>query len=316
MAHWLILGGSGFIGRALAERLHQGDAAGAARLLVPTRRATRSNPLGTLPRVDMVQADVHAEAELRQLVAGASVVVNLVGTLHGDEAQFERVHAELPCRLGALCRAAGARLVHVSALGAAPEAPSMYLRSKARGEAALQGSGAAVTVLRPSVVYGRCDRLLNLFARLQRWLPVLPLAGADARFQPVWVADVAEAIVRCTARPATIGQAYALAGPEVMTLAELVHAAGRHAGCARRILPLPAALAALQVAALRLLPGEPLVTRDNLASMRVPSVAPPGMPGLAELGIRPAALDAVAPGFLAAGQGCARLDAARARHRP
>jgi uncharacterized protein YbjT (DUF2867 family) len=315
MAHWLIVGGSGFIGRTLAERLHRDAALGEARLLVPTRRPTRSNPLATLPRVDMVQADVHDEASLRALVAGAEVVVNLVGTLHGDEAQFERVHAELPRRLGALCRAQGARLVHVSALGASADAPSMYLRSKAHGEAALRDSGAAVTILRPSVVFGRGDHLLNLFAELQRWLPVLPLAGADARFQPVWVGDVAEAIVRCIAQPATIGQTYELAGPDVMTLAEVVQAAGRHAGCMRRVLPLPGPLAALQVAAMRLLPGEPLVTRDNLASMRVPNVATPGAPGLATLGIRPAALDAVAPSYLAPGRGCARLDAARARHR-
>lgn len=315
MAHWLILGGSGFVGRALAERLNRPEHDGNPRLLVPTRRALHAVALGHLPRVDVAQADVHADAELRALVAGAEVVVNLVGTLHGNEEEFERVHVELPRRLAAACREQGARILHLSALGAAPDAPSMYLRSKARGEAALQGSGVACTLFRPSVIFGVGDHLLNLFAGLQRWAPVMPLAAADARFQPVWVGDVAEAIARSIERPETIGQTCECTGPEEMSLAELVKAAGRHAGHERPVLPLPRALGELQAALMGLWPGTPLLTRDNLASMRVPSVATPGAPGLDALGIRPTPLSAVAPAVLGHDQGTERLNLARARHR-
>lgn len=315
MAHWLILGGSGFVGRALAERLNRPEHDADPRLLVPTCRALHAVALGHLPRVDVAQADVHVDAELRALVAGAEVVVNLIGTLHGDEGEFERVHVALPRRLAEACRAEGARLLHVSALGATPGAPSMYLRSKARGEAVLRDSGVPCTVFRPSVIFGAGDHLLNLFARLQRWAPVVPLAAADARFQPVWVGDVAEAIARAIERPETIGQAYECTGPDEMTLAEIVQAAGRHAGHARPVLPLPRLLGELQAALMRLWPGAPLLTRDNLASMQVPSVATPGAPGLRALGIRPTPLSAVAPAVLGHDQGTERLDLARARHR-
>jgi NADH dehydrogenase len=315
MAHWLILGGSGFVGRALAERLNRPEHDANPRLLVPTCRALHAVPLGHLPRVDVAQADVHDDAELRSLVAGAQVVVNLIGTLHGDEAAFEQVHVDLPRRLAAACRTQGTRILHVSALGASPDAPSMYLRSKARGEAALRDSGVACTIFRPSVIFGAGDQLLNLFARLQRWLPVLPLAAADARFQPVWVGDVAEAIARCIERPETVGQAYECAGPEEMTLAELVQAAGRHAGHPRPLLKLPPALGEMQAALMRLWPGRPLLTHDNLASMRVPSVATPGLPGLGALGIRPTPLAAIAHAVLGHEQGTERLNLARARHR-
>lgn len=315
MTHWLILGGSGFVGRALAERLHQPPHDGGPRLTVPTRRRARAAALGPLPRVDVVEADVHDDAALARLVDGATVVVNLVATLHASEAEFDRVHVALPRRLAAACRARGVPLVHVSALGAATDAPSRYLRSKGRGEAALRDSGVALTLLRPSVIFGAGDQLLNLFARLQRWAPVLPLAGAEARFQPVWVGDVAEAIARCIERPATRGQAYECAGPGEMTLAQLVHAAGRYAGHPRPVWPLPAALGRLQALLLEWAPGGPLMSRDNLDSMKRPSVATPGAPGLAELGIRATPLAAIAPAMLTPGQGCARLDAARAHRR-
>lgn len=313
MTHLLILGGSGFVGRALAERLHQPGPAGATRLLVPTRRRAHAAALGPLPFVDVVEADVHDDDALARLVDGAELVVNLVATLHGSEAEFERVHVTLPRRLAAACQARGTRIVHVSAIGAAPDAPSRYLRSKGRGEAALQAAKVPLTLLRPSVIFGAGDHLLNLFAGLQRWAPVLPLAAADARFQPVWVGDVAEAIARCIQRPDTVGQAYECTGPDEMTLADLVRAAGRHAGHPRPVWPLPAALGRLQAMLLEWAPGGPLMSRDNLDSMTRPSVATPGAPGLADLGIRPTPLSAVAPAMLAPRQGCARLDAARAR---
>jgi uncharacterized protein YbjT (DUF2867 family) len=315
-AYWLILGGSGFVGRTLAETLcrpeHDADS---PRLLVPTRQRLHALRLGHLPKVDVVQADVHDDGDLAKLVAGADAVVNLVGILHGREADFDRVHVALPRRLAVACREAGVRrVVHVSALGASTNAPSHYLRSKARGETALRGPGLDVTVLRPSVIFGAEDRLTNLFARLQRHAPVLPLAAADARLQPVWVGDVAEALARCLADPRTIGQTYECAGPQVMTLAELVNAAGRYAGRMSRIIALPPTLSRWQAALMERWPGTTLMSRDNLESMKVPSVAVLGRPGLAALGIRASALDGVAPDYLGGRSGCSRLDQLRAQH--
>ncbi|MBT9599217.1 MAG: complex I NDUFA9 subunit family protein [Vitreoscilla sp.] len=316
MAHWLVLGGTGFVGRALCEALSRPEHADGPRLLVPSRRPAHGQLLRMLPRVDLIETDVHDDAALAGLVAGADAVVNLVAILHGSEAAFERVHVALPRRLAAACRAAGVRrVVHVSAIGATPDAPSRYLRSKARGEAVLREAGLDLTVLRPSVIFGASDRLLNLFASLQRFAPVVPLAGASARFQPVWVGDVAEALARCLEQPGTVGRTFECTGPEEMTLADLVRAAGRYAGHERPVVPLPDALARLQARLMEWAPGEPLMSRDNLDSMRMPNIATPGVPGLPALGITASPLSAVAPGYLAPGQRCGRLDAARAVHR-
>ena len=311
----LILGGSGFVGRALCETLVDRWEAG-PRLRVPTRRLANAQVVQPLPLVDVLQADVHDDAQLDRLLAGCDAVVNLVAILHGSEAAFEQVHVALPRRLAAACQRQGVRrLVHVSALGADPAGPSHYLRSKGRGEAALREAGLDLTLLRPSVIFGANDRFLNLFAQLQALFPVLPLAGADARFQPVWVDDVAAAIAACLERPDTIGQVYECAGPEVKTLAELVRLAGEASGHPRPILPLPGPLATLQALAMEFAPGETLMSRDNLASMTVPNVATGQHPGLADLGIAPSPLLAVVPGYLQPGQRCARLDTWRARHR-
>lgn len=318
--HILLLGGSGFVGRALCEALCdaqlQQPGAPAMRLRVPTRRWANAQSVQALPLVDVIVADVHDDASLDRLLAGCSAVVNLVAVLHGDEARFQRVHVDLPRRLAAACQRQGVRrLVHVSALGVAADAPSRYLRSKARGEAVLQAAGLDLTLLRPSVIFGAQDRFLNLFAQLQGLAPVLPLAGADARFQPVWVGDVAAAVVACLQRPDTIGKTLECAGPEVLALSDIVRLAGQWSGHPRPIVPLPPALARLQALAMEWAPGEPLMSRDNLDSMRTPNVASGLLPGLAWLGITPSALAAVAPAYLARGQGCARLDALRAQHR-
>ena len=314
----LILGGSGLVGRALCETLTRQPpwADLPLRLRVPTRRLGHAQAVQALPPVEVLQADVHDDATLDRLVAGCRAVVHLVAVLHGDDARFERVHVQLPQRLAAACRRQGvARLVHVSALGVATDAPSRYLRSKARGEAVLQAAGLQLTVLRPSVIFGAQDRFLNTFASLQRLAPVLPLACAQAQFQPVWVGDVAQAIRHCLARPDSAGQIIDCAGPQVLTLAELVQRAGQWAGCPRPVWGLPAGLGRLQAWLMERAPGEPLMSRDNLDSMRVPNVASGRQPGLEALGITPTALAAIAPGYLAAGQGCARLDGLRSLHR-
>lgn len=308
----LVLGGSGFVGRALLEALQRAG----HRATVPTRSARQARDLGPLPAVTVVRGDVLGEPGLlERLLPGHDAVVNLIAVLQGSEARFDALHVQWPQRLAGACVAAGVpRLIHLSALGVSPQAPSRYLRSKARGEQALQAvAGLQATVLRPSVIFGARDRFLNLFASLQRLSPVMPLAGSGARFQPVWVDDVAAAIVACLGDDETVGKTFELAGPETFTLAELVRLAGRVAGVPRPVLPLPGPLAWLQAVALECLPGEPLMSRDNLASMQVPNVASAQLPGLAQLGIRPHSLAAVVPGYLAPGQAEARLNALRSR---
>jgi uncharacterized protein YbjT (DUF2867 family) len=307
----LVLGGTGFVGRALIAQLVERAGGGGIQIVVPSRRPPRHKALASLPGVQLVAADVHDPAALARLLVGCDAVVNLVAILHGSAADFDRVHVALPRTLAEACRGAGVRrLVHVSALGADAQAPSNYLRSKAAAEAVLQQAGLDLTLLRPSVIFGAEDRFLNLFGAMQKLLPVVPLAGADARFQPVWVEDVARAIATCLDDPTTIGATIECAGPRVYSLAELVRLAGRWSGAARPVLPLPPAVARLQAGLMSLLPGEPLLSADNLDSMRVPNVASGTLPGLGRLGITPTALEAVAPACLGA-LGSTRLDALR-----
>jgi NADH dehydrogenase len=199
----------------------------------------------------------------------------------------------------------------VSALGAEANAASMYQRSKAEGEALLRGAGLDLTVLRPSVIFGAEDHLLRLFARLQALFPVMPLAAAQSRFQPVWVNDVASAIVRSLDLRDSIGQTYECTGPQVYTLEQLVRLAGRWSGHERPIVHLSEALGRLQARLLECLPGEPLMSRDNLASMRNPNVATGQWPGLPALGITPTAMETVMAPLLSGRSEPARLDSWR-----
>ena len=321
----VLLGGTGFVGRSVCDKLVERSGGAGDRIVVPTRNPARARHLQLLPTVQLVHADVHDPAQLRQLVDGANAVVNLVAILHGSDAAFQRAHVDLPRKLATACQAAGVRrVIHVSALGvgAGPGSgggtgtePSRYLRSKAAGEAVLRGAELDLTVLRPSVIFGEHDRFLNLFATLQAVFPVVPLGGAQARFQPVWVQDVAAAIVHCLAHPATIGQTLECTGPDVYTLCQIVQAAGRWSGHPRRVFGLPDSLARAQAMLMEWLPGEPLMSRDNIDSMRVPNVATGSLPGLQALGIAAASLASVAPAYLAPGQGIARLDRWRAGRR-
>ena len=309
----LVLGGTGFVGRHVCEKLSRLS----YRVTVPTRRRENAKLVQHLPRLDVLEADIHDPAVLAQLVAGHDAVINLVAILHGDEAAFERTHVALPTSLAQACVPTGVRrVVHVSALGAALDAPSMYQRSKARGEAALQAAGMDLTILRPSVIFGADDKFLNMFSSLQKVFPVMPLAGSATRFQPVWVEDVAQAIVNSVAQNVQSVPAIAEAcGPDVFTLKELVQLAARCAGInhgqGRPVLALPMVLGRVQAALMRLLPGEPMLSRDNLDSMQVDNVASGKLPGLTALHVTPTALAAIAPLYLGRQSTAAHLLALR-----
>lgn len=295
MKNVLVLGGSGFVGRHVCEALNR---AGVHVTVVTRRLPARSVQM--LPWVTVVQADVHDATALHALLPGHDAVVNLVAVLHGDRAAFDKVHVQLPRQLAHACVQTGVlRMVHVSALGADLHGPSLYQRSKAQGEAALQSEvihGLQLTVVRPSVIFGEDDVFINLFARLQSIAPVVPLAGAHTRFQPVWVQDVAKAVLYALMHSHTVGQFYELAGPQIFSLKELVQHAGRWAGHPRWVLPLPNPIAYAQAWLMEMLPGPPLMSRDNLASMQVDNIASGKMPGLSALGVPISAqLDAVFP---------------------
>ena len=301
MKKYLILGGTGFVGSHVCEKLSRLP----CRVTLATRRRDSARHLQLLPMLDVVEIDVYDSVALAALLAGHDAVINLIAILHGSQAAFEKAHVQLPLELTHACETSGVRrLVHLSALGAAPDSASMYQRSKARGEAVLLASGLDVTMLRPSVIFGAEDKFLNTFADLQQLLPVVPLAGSQARFQPVWVEDVANAVLRCLEDTSTIGQTFEACGPDVFTLKQLVQLAGRYAGInggeGRPVIGLPDALARLQAWFMELAPGEPILSRDNLDAMKTDNIASGKLPGLQALGINPAALSAIGPTYLGA----------------
>ncbi len=300
----LVVGGSGFIGRHLVASL----AAAGIQVTVPSRRRERAKHLILLPTVDVVQADVMAPGVLERLCAGKQAVYNLVGILHGRRGRrdergpndygpdFARAHVELPLAIVAACRAAGVRrLLHVSALGASPDAPSEYLRSKGIGERALAAADDLdVTLFRPSVVFGPEDLFLNRFAWFAKLAPAIGVPCPNARFQPVFVGDVARALHFALDEPAAIGKAYELCGPRVYTMKALVEYVCAATHRRRLVIGLPDRVSYLQAWMLEHLPG-PLMTRDNYFSMRVPSTCDAAFP----FQIQPQDLEAIAPAYLA-----------------
>ncbi|WP_420223563.1 complex I NDUFA9 subunit family protein [Pigmentiphaga litoralis] len=315
----LVIGGSGFIGSHLVAQL----AAQGKRIVVPTRRYIRARHLILLPTVSAIEADIHDDRDLDALIAGQDAVINLVGVLHGDRGvpygnAFRKMHVELPDRIARACVRHGVtRLLHMSALGADPAGKSMYQRSRGDGEAAVHRAfdgveGNALTVFRPSVVFGPNDRFMNLFARLARFFPVLPIAGADARLQPIFVGDVAQAMTNALDDPRTYGKTYSLAGPQTFTLGELVRLAALWGGHKRPVVKIPMGLGKLQAAFMEMLPGEPIMSRDNLDSLATDNVMNDAL--APELDLHPTSLDAVAPDYLAGQHPRTRFDDVRARH--
>ena len=311
----VVIGGTGFIGCHLLNRLAQDG----VNTLVPARHYESAKHLTTLPYLDLEVANIHDDATLRRLLKGRNAVINLVGVLHGGQGDpygpgFRRLHVELPRRIAQACADMNVpRYLHMSALGASAQGASMYQRSKADGELAARSQpSVAATIFRPSVVFGPGDHFLTTFAALQRRLPAIPLACAGARFQPVYVDDVAAAFATALREPRTAGATIELAGPGVYTLAELVRLAGRYAGHERHVFTLPDWAAQAQARMFELLPGDPLLSRDNLASMKTDNVLLPHAGALtaAALGIKLTPLEAIAPHYLAAGRG---LDTYRER---
>ncbi len=273
----LLLGGSGFIGSAVAEALTKRGHV----VTIPTRHRDHAKHLLLLPTCDVVEANVWQEEQLTSLICMNDVVINLVGILHGD---FEAVHVTFPHMVAEASVKAGVhRLIHMSALNADANGPSQYLRSRGRGEVAVRDvadkQGLAVTMFRPSVVFGEHDRFLNLFADLLKMFPILPLGTPDAAFQPVWVEDVAHAISQAVDMPETIGKNYPLVGPSVYSLRQLISFVidVTQANC--MVIGLGNTLSQLQATIFGMLPGK-LITRDNVASMSLPSTSSEPFPAI------------------------------------
>lgn len=291
-----VIGGSGFLGSHIIRRL----AAQGIQVRVPTRRRERAKHLIVLPTVDVVNADVHDPRALSRLVSGTDAVISLAGILHERRAgDFARVHTELPRKIVDACRDRGVtRLLHVSALKAAHDAPSAYLRSKAGGEQQVrvaQAAGIRTTVFRPSVIFGPGDSFLTLFASLARWLPVIALARPGARFQPVFVEDVTQALIASLEDAQTHDRSFDLCGPQVYTLLQLVQYVCSVLDLERAVIPLNDRFSYLQAWVMEQLPVK-LMTRDNLLSMQADNVCDCPFPP--EFGLEPTPLEAVAPQYL------------------
>lgn len=291
---FVILGGTGFVGRVLVARL---AADGHAVTLLSRNLASHSERM-LPPGVVLREMDVYDPGALRDAFAGADVVVNLVGILNepGDNGRgFRRAHVELTQLVIAAMQLAGVRrLLQMSSLNAG-RGHSHYLISRGQAEAAVRASGLDWTIFEPSVIFGANDGLFCRFAALLKLAPVMPLARAGARFAPVYVGDVAEAFVRCLGNRGSHGEVYELYGPDVFTLAEIVRMTAAQLGLRRWVLPLPDALGRLQALVFDFVPGKPF-SSDNFRSLQTDSVG--GIDGLHRLGIAPVRVVAKLPDIL------------------
>ena len=294
-----ILGGAGFIGRYVVKRLaERGDV-----LTVGGRNAAGAKFLklkGDVGQVGLVNVSIHNESLLQAFVGNVDTVVNLVGILYESGSQrFDTVHHVGPARLARLAREVGVeRFIHISAIGADPRSPSAYARTKAAGEQAVRDAFPTATVLRPSIVVGPEDQFFNRMAGMAMISPVMPLiGGGETRFQPVYVGDVADAVVRCIDDGATAGRTYELGGPKIYTLRELTELLLEEIRRKRVLVDLPFGLASLQARVLSLLPSPPL-TRDQVEMLKRDNVVGSGALGLEALGIAPTAVEAVLPTYL------------------
>ncbi len=294
-----VFGGSGFIGRHFIKRLARTGAV----IRVPVRRAEAAKflkPMGDVGQITPLPVDVTDEAATAAAIAGADAVVNLVGiTAEGGRFRFDAVHVEAAQRIARLAAAAGVRrLVHMSGIGVDPQSPSRYVRSKAAGEAAVRTALPAATVLRPSIVFGPEDGFFNRLAAMARIAPVMPVFdGGRARLQPVFVGDVADALMAVLERPDSGGRVFELGGPRIYTMRALVELTLRETGRHRPLVFVPTALAALAAGLAERLPAPPL-TRDQLYLLTHDNVVPAGAATLDDLGVLPTAVESIVPTYL------------------
>lgn len=282
-----IFGGGGFLGRQVAQALM----ARGARVRIAQRdlaNAAKVKALGNLGQTQFVAADIRKPATVARAITGSDIVINLVGVLSGD---FEAFHHEGAANVAKAATAAGVgALVHISAIGADAASPSAYGRSKAAGEEAVKAAFPTATIIRPSIIFGQEDQFLNRFAQIISSAPVIPVIGADTKFQPVYVADVAQAIANAAEHPDVHGgKTFEVAGPQVMSMKAINAWIAKAVGRDRPIVEVPSAFASL----LAMLPGGP-ITRDQLAMLGRDNVAAPGSEGLAALGVAPTPLGSVA----------------------
>lgn len=289
-----VFGGNGFLGRYVVPALLKRG----LRVRVASRNPSEGFHLrtqGGIGQTQFVAADIRRETSVARAIDGAQAVVNLVGILDGD---FEAFHVDGPRMVAeAAAREGVGTLVHVSAIGADPDSASRYGKSKGEGEAAVRAAFPAATILRPSIVFGREDQFINRFAAMIRVLPLVPIIRGEARFQPVYVGDVAAVVAQAIAEPgAHAGRTYELGGPQQMTMARINRWIAEAIGRTKRFVPVPDPIAGFMATRLGALPGAPM-TRDQWLMLQSDNVVT-GVDGLAAMGIAPTPLDAVADGWL------------------
>jgi NADH dehydrogenase len=296
-----VFGGTGFVGRYVVQRLAERGAT----IRVPSRhpeRALHLKPLGAVGQIVLQGWNVQAESEVERVLAGADAVVNLIGILFEPRAgDFDRLQARLPGAIGAAATRLGVkRVVQISAIGADPGSSSVYARTKAEGEAGLKAAYPQATILRPSIVFGPEDGFFNRFARMTQLSPALPLIGGGrTRYQPVYVGDVADAVLAALTRDDAAGRTFELGGPTVYTFKELMAYILKVTGRRRLLLTLSFDLARLQARFLQYLPEPPLTT-DQIELLKHDNVVSPEAAGLAELGVQPTPVEVVVPQYLRA----------------
>jgi uncharacterized protein YbjT (DUF2867 family) len=291
-----VFGGSGFLGRHTVRAL----ARAGYRIKVATRHPNRAfflRPLGAVGQIDFVKCDVADADSVAQALLGAQAAINLTGILFQSGQTFEDVQADGAANIAQAAAAAGVRaLVHVSAIGADTESESAYAVTKAQGETSVREAFPNAVILRPSIVFGPEDGFFNKFAEMARFLPALPLiGGGKTRFQPVFVGDVAQAILAGLSRQD--GRTYELGGPSIYSFKELMQLILRETGRRRVLMPVPFAIAFLKAAFLQLLP-KPLLTVDQVKLLKKDNVVASTASGLADLGITPTSAEAVIPSYL------------------
>jgi uncharacterized protein YbjT (DUF2867 family) len=293
-----VFGGSGFIGRYVVKRLAQHGYIVRVAVRDPGS-ALFLKVMGAVGQVVPLYASVTNEPTVRRAVEGAEIVVNLVGILtETRSASFQAIHTDGAERIARLSAAAAVdRLIQMSAIGADPASPSRYASSKGKAEQAVLAAFPNATILRPSLVFGLEDQFFNRFAAIARLSPIMPVIAGDTNMQPVYVRDVADAVMAALAAPATRGKIFELGGPKVWTFREILAFILKQTRRDRKLVDIPMGIARLQAAILQYVPGKPL-TPDQLLMLTRDNVVAPGAAGLADLGITPTPVELIVPAYL------------------